>query len=134
LVGLDENRLTFGLSAEPESISRTPVHLGDVVEIPTASIAIADTLSRRLRSSGGAALIIDYGYWGPALGDTLQALHAHQFSDPLDRPGDADLTTHVDFHWLARAAAAQGVRWHGPLRQADFLAALGIETRAHSLK
>ncbi len=59
---------------------------------------------------GGAALIVDYGDWR-SLGDTLQALKAHAFEPPLAHPGDADLTAHVDFEALARAApGARGRR------------------------
>ena len=91
-------------------------------------------LARRLERDRGAALILDYGYWGPAYGDTLQALKRHAFVDPLAEPGEADLTTHVDFHRLAQAAIAGGARAHGIALQGDFLKALGIEARAAALK
>ena len=91
-------------------------------------------LAGRLARDGGAALILDYGYWGPAFGDTLQALKRHAFVDPLAEPGEADLTTHVDFHRLAQAAVAGGARAHGIVLQGDFLQALGIEARAAALK
>jgi SAM-dependent MidA family methyltransferase len=91
-------------------------------------------LSRKLARDTGAALIIDYGYWGPAFGDTLQALKDHNPVDPLDEPGEADLTTHVDFHRLAQAAAPERLRIHGLGTQGDFLQALGIDARAASLK
>jgi SAM-dependent MidA family methyltransferase len=91
-------------------------------------------LAGRLARDGGAALILDYGYWGPAFGDTLQALRNHQPVDPLEEPGEADLTTHVDFHRLAQAAAVQNARVHGIVTQGDFLRSLGIEARASTLK
>jgi SAM-dependent MidA family methyltransferase len=61
-------------------------------------------------------------------------MRAHQFSDPLQNPGEADLTAHVDFSALARAARAAGAAVHGPVTQGAFLRALGIETRAQRLK
>jgi SAM-dependent MidA family methyltransferase len=134
LVGLDGDRLVFGLRGEPERDMPSPQRLGDVLEWPAASIDLTKALSRRLAGDGGAALIVDYGYWGPASGDTLQALKAHAFVDPLAEPGEADLTTHVDFHRLARAGSESGARAHGPSTQADFLLALGIEARAASLR
>ena len=48
-------------------------------------------------------LAVDYGYDHTGFGETLQAVKAHQFVDPLAEPGVADLTTHVDFAALARA-------------------------------
>lgn len=134
LVGLEEDRLIFGLRAEPEKDFESPVRLGDILEWPAASLDVTKTLSRRLAHEGGAALIIDYGYWGPAFGDTLQALKAHAYVDPLAEPGEADLTTHVDFHKLARVAAGEGLRIHGIATQGDFLRTLGIEARASALK
>ncbi|MGO4571344.1 class I SAM-dependent methyltransferase [Microvirga sp. 2TAF3] len=134
LVGLDQDRLAFGLSPEPEKSFGNPVRLGDILEWPSASITLAKDLARRLVRDTGAALLIDYGYWGPAFGDTLQALKRHAYLDPLAEPGEADLTTHVDFHRLAQAAASENALVHGMATQRDFLQALGIEARASSLK
>jgi NADH dehydrogenase [ubiquinone] 1 alpha subcomplex assembly factor 7 len=134
LVGLDGERLIYGLSPEPEPALGKPLRLTDVLEWPAASVDVMGTLAGRLSRDGGAALVLDYGYWGPAFGDTLQALKNHRPVDPLEEPGEADLTTHVDFHRLAVAAAAQGARVHGIAAQGDFLQALGIEARANALK
>jgi SAM-dependent MidA family methyltransferase len=134
LVGIEDDRLVFGLRAEPERPLGNPLRLGDVLEWPAASARIVQEISRRIAGDGGAALVIDYGYWGPAFGDTLQALKAHAHVDPLDGPGEADLTAHVDFQRLARAASEGKARVHGPAAQGDFLAALGIEARAAALK
>jgi len=134
LVGLHGDELTFGLFPEPERSLATPVQPGEVLEWPALSQAIMSALARRLAQEGGAALIVDYGYWGPALGDTLQAVRSHKPVDPLRDPGEADLTAHVDFHHLATAANAAGASVHGPATQADFLSALGIHMRAENLK
>lgn len=133
LVGLEDNRLIFGLRNEPERSLGNPLRIGDVLEWPAVSIDIMQELSRRLARGTGAALIIDYGYWGPAFGDTLQALKNHRYADPLADPGEADLTIHVDFHRLAQSAA-EGLQIHGLSTQGDFLQALGIDARASSLK
>lgn len=90
-------------------------------------------LARRLRSQGGVALIIDYGHVRSDAGDTFQAIARHSFTDPLKAPGTADVTAHVDFQALGRAAEDMGMRLHGPIEQGAFLKRLGIETRAVSL-
>ncbi len=90
-------------------------------------------MARRIRSDGGVALIIDYGHMRSDAGDTFQAIARHSFTDPLKSPGAADVTAHVDFQALARAAEDMGVRIHGPIEQGEFLKRLGIETRAVSL-
>jgi NADH dehydrogenase [ubiquinone] 1 alpha subcomplex assembly factor 7 len=106
---------------------------------PTGSIyewrpdAIALEIGRRVRSDG-AALIIDYGHAQHGLGDTLQAVADHSFSQPLRAPGQSDLTAHVDFTALAQSAEIIGARVHGPVSQGDFLRRLGLERRAAALK
>ena len=95
--------------------------------------AIALELGRRLRNEG-AALIIDYGHDHHGLGDTLQAVAGHSFTDPLRAPGHADLTAHVDFEALAQGAESMGARVHGPVRQRDLFLRLGIAKRAAALK
>lgn len=91
------------------------------------------TLASRVRDDGGAALVIDYGHLRSDAGDTLQAVARHTYADPLENPGGADLTAHVDFEALARAAEDVGARVHGPVSQDHFLQRLGIETRAATL-
>lgn len=91
------------------------------------------TIARRVRDHGGAALIIDYGHIRSDAGDTFQAVAKHAFANPLQHPGDADVTAHVDFQALARASEDIGARAHGPVEQGAFLTRLGIETRAQTL-
>jgi len=90
-------------------------------------------IASRVRDQEGAALIIDYGHVRSDAGDTFQAIARHSFADPLKNPGQADVTAHVDFQALARAAEDLGAGVHGPVPQGDFLKRLGIETRAANL-
>ena len=106
---------------------------GAILESPMAGAEIAYALAQRIARQGGAAILIDYGYEGPALGDTLQAVKAHQFADPFADPGEVDLTTHVDFTMLGNMARQAGLRVHGPVGQGDFLRQLGIDARAAQL-
>jgi NADH dehydrogenase [ubiquinone] 1 alpha subcomplex assembly factor 7 len=106
---------------------------GSILETSPAAVAVLRGLAARLLAQGGAALIVDYGYEGPAIGDTLQAVRGHQYANPFDAPGEADLTAHVDFATLREAAEAEGLIAHGPVPQGDFLRALGIDMRAAAL-
>ncbi|MFL6814222.1 MAG: class I SAM-dependent methyltransferase [Bradyrhizobium sp.] len=90
-------------------------------------------IASRVRDQDGAALIVDYGHIRSDAGDTFQAIARHSFTDPLQSPGHADVTAHVDFEALARAAESLGARVHGPVPQGEFLKRLGIETRAVTL-
>ena len=134
----DSGKLAFGAASEP--IPRFEVLLpawvraapvGAVFEWrPDAEIM---KIASRVRDQEGAALIIDYGHLRSDAGDTFQAIARHSFTDPLKDPGQADVTAHVDFQALARAAEDLGAGVHGPVPQGDFLKRLGIETRAISL-
>ena len=104
-----------------------------ILEVSPASAAITSALAARIATDGGAALVIDYGYEGPAFGDTLQAVRAHAYDDPLAAPGEADLTAHVDFAALARAATEAGAAPRRLITQGDFLRRLGIAARAERL-
>lgn len=104
--------------------------MGSIIETSPASVAITRAISRLVADQGGAALIIDYGYDGPAIGDTLQALKGHAHANPFDTPGEQDLTAHVDFATLAAMAELTGAAVHGPVGQGAWLEALGIAARA----
>ena len=133
-VGLDaKNELTFivDLARITEDLPDWPV--GSVLERRPAARTLARDLGRRLALQRGAALFIDYGYFPPAPGDTLQAVARHERCDPLRSPGASDLTAHVDFADFGAAATAAGARAWGPVSQARFLKALGIDIRARRL-
>ena len=135
LVGLDDNgQLTFGASANPEPSLQISAPLGEILEIGAQSQLMMREIGQRLQRQRGAALAIDYGYAETALGETFQALKDHEFVHPLSHVGEADLTVHVDFSALTRAAVSVGLNVFGPIYQGDFLAALGIQQRADALK
>ncbi|HEY0130012.1 MAG TPA: SAM-dependent methyltransferase, partial [Allosphingosinicella sp.] len=110
-----------------------PAPPGTVLETSPASLAYARGLANRIIMHGGAALIVDYGHDRLSAGETLQAVRMHEYADPWIEPGESDLTAHVDFESLARAAAEAGVSVHGPVAQGDWLARLGIDARADAL-
>lgn len=139
LVGLEGERLCFLVDEDYGDFPPvTANRLGDapdgaIAEINPAARDAAAWIGGRLARHGGAALIVDYGHAESAVGDTLQAVSKHRYHDPLETPGEADLTAHVDFEALADAATAAGAVAHGPVTQGDFLSRLGIEARVQRL-
>ncbi|HEY6821901.1 MAG TPA: SAM-dependent methyltransferase [Burkholderiales bacterium] len=81
----------------------------------------------------GALFLIDYGfahseYYHPqrAMG-TLMCHHRHQsHGEVFFQPGRQDVTAHVDFSAIARAATAAGLEVLGYATQAQFLVNCGI--------
>ena len=139
VVEIDDNGiLVFGTAGEP--VPRFELLLPPLVRAAPVGAVFEwrpDTevmkIAARVRDQEGAALIIDYGHLRSDVGDTFQAIARHSFADPLKNPGQADVTAHVDFQALVRAAEDIGARVHGPVSQGDFLTRLGIETRAVTL-
>jgi SAM-dependent MidA family methyltransferase len=129
----DEGRLAFDVAAAPEPHIRGNAQDGEVLEVNPAGHRCMFELGSRLARQGGAALLIDYGHAVTGVGDTLQALRAHRYVDPLAMPGECDLTAHVDFAAMARSAAATGAAVYGPIDQGDFLRAIGIDLRTKAL-
>jgi len=107
---------------------------GTILEISPARNALAAEIGRRIATAGGAAIILDYGQDENGIGDTFQAVSRHAYADPLAAPGEADLTAHVDFAALKRAAEAEGARCQGAIAQGNFLKSLGLMERAAQLK
>jgi NADH dehydrogenase [ubiquinone] 1 alpha subcomplex assembly factor 7 len=107
---------------------------GAVYEVAPDREALVADIGRRCAHDTGIALLIDYGHDADlAPGDTLQAVRRHRYQDPLERPGDADLTTHVAFGALVRSATGAGARAWGPVPQGVFLERLGLTVHAERL-
>jgi NADH dehydrogenase [ubiquinone] 1 alpha subcomplex assembly factor 7 len=100
-------------------------------EICEPGRALAAAIGARVTADGGWALIVDYGRDVSGPGSSLQAVRGHLGAAVLDRPGETDLSTHVDFEALAAASKA---RVFGPTGQGAFLKRLGIGQRAEVLK
>lgn len=115
----------------PEPLADAPE--GSVIEMSPATESITGALAARIAEQGGAALIVDYGYDGPATGDTLQAVSGHAYADIFAEPGERDLTAHVDFGTLAEIGRSAGLAVHGPIGQGSWLESLGIGARTAAL-
>ena len=106
---------------------------GSVAEICPAAITLVSFVADRIAERGGAMIIVDYGDAREGLGCTVQAVSRHRRVDPLAAPGKSDLSSHVDFSALLRAADAAGACGVGPVEQGTFLLRLGIRQRAATL-
>lgn len=114
---------------------------GAIIEESVESLNIIRFLSKHLCTYGGAGIIIDYGYniktenrTRGQYNSTLQAIKNHQYHSIIDSLGEADLTAHVDFNALKKAAVEQGINNHNILSQKEFLVKYGIEIRLQTLK
>jgi NADH dehydrogenase [ubiquinone] 1 alpha subcomplex assembly factor 7 len=115
----------------------SPAHISagedGVTEDSTIRNTIATHLGDHLKSVGGVGLIIDYGHMSSASGDTLQAMRNHSFCAITDHPGDADVTSHVDFEALGKGFLRGGARIMGLMPQGEFLRNMGLAARTEVL-
>lgn len=138
-IGFDAGgNLSFGLQpvALPEFETALPAKLAPAPEgaiLERRDLSSVTEIVRRIGAFGGAALMIDYGHAETGFGDTLQAVAGHDYAEPLQNPGECDLTAQVDFEALWALANDQAGAL-GPVSQRAFLTALGIEMRAETLR
>ncbi|MCE2509749.1 MAG: SAM-dependent methyltransferase [Alphaproteobacteria bacterium] len=115
----------------PAPLRKAPA--GSIAEVSLPALALAQDIGGRVSRFGGAALLLDYGATETDGRATFQSVRAHGFHDPLARPGEADLTAHVDFESLAETARAAGARATAPIPQGALLERLGIHARSERL-
>ena len=125
----------FALVDGPLSSPRLAMHLaafaapdGFVTEVNLAAFDWLSALSEKLVR--GSVLAIDYGYTREQYlerhAGTLSAYAAHQREpNPLARPGEIDLTSHVEFTSLLEHAGHLGFRLHTFTDQHRFMVGLG---------
>ncbi len=115
LAANDSLAWTLAEITDPALQSKLPGNLpeGYLAEVRTNFPAFLEPLVRTLTT--GLLLWADYGFARPELYDparrdgTLRTFSRHRASaDPLDRPGEIDITAHVDFTAAAEAAIALG--------------------------
>lgn len=111
----ENGRLAFNLAVEDGLVKET--------------CPIALELMKQISHNYAAGIIIDYGYIENRKIDTLQALRGHNYTSPLENPGDCDLTAHVDFGGLASISEKKCQI----TTQREFLLAHGADVRAKIL-
>jgi len=110
---------------------RWPEDVDYLSEINPAAEALVEDIGRRFVR--GAMLVIDYGfpaaeYYHPQRDQgTLMCHYRHRsHADPFVWPGLTDITAHVDFTAIARAAERGGLAVEGFTSQSAFLLGCGI--------
>ena len=137
-VGLEGDRFVWAAAPAPagwrDRLARSGVSLarGQIGEIRPGAADLHRRLARAL--DRGRLVVFDYGHRARTLYHPLArpagtlAVHrgGRRGGDPLDRPGDQDLTAHVDWDELVAAGEEEGLESEGPVRQGRFLAESGI--------
>src|SRR5436190_5826761 len=118
-----------GLCLVPIGYDPTVGKDGDILEYSFQRQEIGVEIGTRFMDHPGVAIVIDYGHLQTAPGDTLQAVRNHKYVPITDRPGESDITSHVNFEAMAFALGRSGAKVHLAITQRAFLLAMGLEHR-----
>jgi SAM-dependent MidA family methyltransferase len=137
-VGLEEGRFGWVPAPAPEAwpgrLAAFGVALapGQAGELSLDAAPLYRHLARAL--ARGALVTFDYGHRAGVLYHALARPHGtlavhsagRRGGDPLARPGQFDLTAHVNWDELAREGEAEGLVTRGIFRQGRYLAEAGL--------
>lgn len=137
LIDLDENNdLIFVYDDKPskyEKILPSNLKNNKIIELCPTTINIISSLTTRIKQSGGILVIIDYAFNKTDIYGSLQAVKNHKYIDPLNDPGNSDLSSKVNFSIISDVARSLGAYVSGPIKQGKFLKNLGLDLRSQQL-
>lgn len=138
-VGLDGDAFAWRDRAADPSLARQipdagSLPAGYLTEVHPVAEGFMQSLAAMLDAGqGGAAILVDYGfpaheYYLPqrAQGTLMCHYRHHAHAEPFFWPGLQDITAHVDFSAMARAATTGELELLGYMSQAAFLIGAGI--------
>lgn len=137
--GINERGVTYELQWAERPATGDVLREARAIEVPVPYESELGLAARGWMSSLAASLeqgvifIIDYGfprheYYHPqrSMGTLMCHTRHRAHGDPFLRPGEQDITAHVDFSALAAAARGAGLDLLGYATQAQFLVNCGI--------
>ena len=103
------------------------------IEYSELGIDYLKEISKIIKREMGGILIIDYGYFGDKMKNTLQAIFKHKYSKPNKNIGNSDITHNINFNLFQRVTKEFGGLKSNLTTQKDFLIKMGINERAEIL-
>ncbi len=103
-----------------------------VIERSEVQIQILKCICKKMEGLPGCLLIIDYGDEHGKV-DTLQGMYRNKYCNFLEKPGQVDLTSHVDFALLSDYSKFFGAAPSKLITQRVFLTKMGIFERFKQL-
>ncbi|AHX05453.1 S-adenosyl-L-methionine-dependent methyltransferase family protein [Ehrlichia chaffeensis str. Liberty] len=101
-----------------------------VIEICDEAVSIVKCMENKILQSGGAAVVIDYGYIDCPYKSTIQSVKNHQYNNLLKNVGESDITAYVNFAVLHNSLSTLS---SVIMTQRDFLYNFGIKERLQVL-
>ena len=96
------------------------------VEYSEIGINYLKKIAKIIKKNSGGILIIDYGYSGKKMKNTLQAIFKHGFSNVLENIGNSDITHNINFNLFQNIIKQFGGLKDNLTTQREFLIKMGI--------
>ena len=105
-------------------------HKQKFIEYSPLAIEYLKIISKKINLNNGGILIIDYGYWGKNMKNTLKSISNHKFENVLNNFGKSDITYNLSFKLIEKILKKFNLKINGMTNQKSFLLNLGILKRA----
>ena len=100
------------------------------IEYSEVGVNYLKKISNIIKKNLGGVLIIDYGYFGDKMKNTLQAVSNHKYSNILENIGNSDITHNISFNFFKKIIKKIGGLSESLTNQKKFLTKIGIKQRA----
>ena len=104
---------------------------GNTNEYPLEAIKLLKIIAKKINKFDGGLLTFDYGYKVKKNENTLQSVKKHKKTKIYYKPGDSDITSHVNFKLFHEILKKNNLKVKKITNQNEFLEKIGILERAN---
>ena len=101
------------------------------IEYPESAIKYLGEIAKKIEKYNGGLLTFDYGYTEIKNHYTLQSVAKHKHANLLSAPGNADITSHINYKLFVNILNKYNLKVEKIVTQSEFLQKLGIVERAN---
>ena len=100
------------------------------IEFSPLMVKYLKSICKKIKSSAGGILLIDYGTSDKKMYDSLQGIKNHKKVNIFDDYQNIDITHHINFNFIKQIVNLNGLKVGGITNQGSFLKNMGIDLRA----
>ena len=109
------------------------ISVGNTIEYPIEAIKFLEVIAKKINKFDGGLLAFDYGYTIKKNQNTLQSVKRQKYSDPFIKPGNSDITSHINFKLFHKILYKNSLDVKKITNQSKFFKKIGILERANIL-
>ena len=100
------------------------------IEFSPLMVKYLKSICKKIKSSKGGILLIDYGTSNKKMYNSLQGIKEHKKVSIFDDYQNIDITHHINFNFVKQIVNLNGLKVGGITNQGSFLKNMGINLRA----